>query len=61
MFKVYFPKKNKLLGVPKKVSNRKESKPKLSSVGLSFTMDMTWDRLILLSISEKQPKNIFQA
>ena len=43
------------------VTNIKKTYPKLSAVGLNFTMDMTWERLILLSLSEKRPKNIFQA
>ena len=30
-------------------------------MGLNFTMDMTWEHLILLSLSKKRPKNSFQA
>ena len=33
----------------------------ICAVGLNFTMDMTWGRLILLSRSKKRPKNTFQA
>ena len=46
-------------GCPKKCINR--TKSKLSAVGLNFTMDMTWGRLILLSRIKKRPKNTFQA
>ena len=42
-------------GVPKKLTNRK----KLSAVGPNFLMSMTWERLILLRLGKKQPKNIF--
>ena len=42
-------------GVPKKLTNRK----KLSASGLNFLMSMTWERLILLRVGKKQPKNIF--
>ena len=35
--------------------------PKVSAVGLNFTMDMTWGRLILLSLGKKQPKKHFPA
>ena len=37
----------------------KKSLPKLSAVGPDFPMDMTWERLILLSLIKKRPKNIF--
>ena len=40
--------------VPKTVINREKSKPKLSAVGQNFPMDMTWERLILLSLSKKR-------
>ena len=33
----------------------------LRAGGPSFPMDMTWGRLILLSLSKKRPKNTFQA
>ena len=42
-----------LEGVPKKCTIR----PKLSAVGLNFTMNMTWEGLIRLSLSRKRPKN----
>ena len=45
-----------LQGVPKN-TNRTKSLPKLSAMGLNFTIDMTWGRLILLSLSKKRPKN----
>ena len=31
----------------------------MSAVGPDFPMDMTWERLILLSLIKKRPKNIF--
>ena len=40
-----------------KNTNRTKSLPKLSAMGLNFTIDMTWGRLILLSLSKKPPKN----
>ena len=43
-------------GCPKKMT---KSKPKLSAVGPNFPMNLTWERLILLSLSKKWPKNIF--
>ena len=48
-----------LQGVAKKLTKRKKSQPKLSAVGLNFTMDMTWGRLILLSLSKKRPNKYF--
>ena len=47
-------------GVPKNVK-RPKSSPKLSAVGLNFTMEMTWGRLFLLSLSIERPKNTFPA
>ena len=44
-------------GVPKKCTNRTNSLPKLSAMGLNFTIEMTWGRLILLSLSKKRPKD----
>ena len=40
-------------GVPKKCTNRTNSLPKLSAMGLNFTIEMTWGRLILLSLNKK--------
>ena len=42
-------------GCPKKMT---KSKPKLSAVGPNFPMNMTWEHLILHSLSRKQPKKI---
>ena len=50
---------SELTGCPKKCINRTKSWPKLSAVG-HFTMDMTWRRLILLSLSKKRPKKHFR-
>ena len=33
----------------------------MSAVGLSFTMDLTLERLIQLNLSKKRSKNTFQA
>ena len=46
-----------LEGVPKIYYIKTKSKPKLSVVGLNFTMNITLEGLIRLSISKKQPKN----
>ena len=49
-------------GCPKqKLTNRTKSKQKLSALGPNYPMNMTWGRLILLSLSKKQPKNTSQA
>ena len=40
----------------KRYTYRTKSHPKLSDMGLNFPIDMTWGRLILLSLSEKWPK-----
>ena len=40
-------------GCPKKCTNRTESQPEMSVMGLNFTIDMTWVRLIQLSLSKK--------
>ena len=42
-------------GCPKKSTNRTKS----GAVGLNFTMNMTWESLIRLSLSKKRPKNLF--
>ena len=47
---------NDIQGVPKKCTNRTKSQPKFSAMGLNFTIDMPWQRLILLSLSKKRPK-----
>ena len=39
----------------------KISKTKLGALEPIFTMDMPWERLVLLSLSKKRPKNNFQA
>ena len=39
----------KIIMVPK-------SKPKLGAEGLNFARDITWERLILLSLSKERPK-----
>ena len=41
-----------------KCNNRTKSYPKLSAMGLNFTIDMTGGRLILRSLSKKRPKNL---
>ena len=46
----------KIQGLQKKCTNRTKSKPKLSAVRLNFTMNMTWEGLIRLSLSKKRPK-----
>ena len=46
-------------GVQIKMTNRNKILTKVSAVGPNFPMKMTWERLILLSLSQKQPKNIF--
>ena len=47
-------------GCPKqKLTNRTKSKQKLSALGPNFPMNMTWGRLILLSLSKKRPKSWF--
>ena len=46
-------------GIPKKCPKRTKSSPKLSAVGLNCTMDMTWGRLILLSLNKKRQKKHF--
>ena len=33
-----------------------KSKPKLGAEGLNFARDITWERLILLSLSKERPK-----
>ena len=40
-------------GCPKKCTNRTESQPEMSVMGVNFTIDMTWVRLIQLSLSKK--------
>ena len=46
-------------GVQIKMTNTNKILTKVSAVGPNFPMKMTWERLILLSLSQKQPKNIF--
>ena len=41
----------------KKCTNRTKSSPKLSAMGLNFTIGMTWGSLVLLSLDKKRPKN----
>ena len=41
----------------KEYTNRIKSKPKLSAVGLNFTMTMTQEGLIRLNLGMKRPKN----
>ena len=48
-----------LRGCPKKWL--KKSQSKLSAVGPHFPIDMTWERLILLSLSRNNQKDIFHA
>ena len=36
--------------------NAAEAKKKLNAAGPNFAMDMTWERLILPSLSKKRPK-----
>ena len=45
---------------PKKKVQIEKNHNILSTVGPNFTMYMPWEGLILLSLSKKQPKNIFQ-
>ena len=52
--------RNLIQSVPKKCTNKTKSQPKLSAVGLNFTMNMTWEGLIRLSLSKKRPKINFQ-
>ena len=44
-------------GVPKKCTYITKSYPKLSAVGLNFTMNMSCEDLTRLSLSKKRPKN----
>ena len=47
---------------PKKSApEAQKSSPKFSAAGQNFSLDMTWERLILLCLSKKRPKNTFQA
>ena len=45
----------------KKVTNRQKSLPKWYAIGLNLPINMSWERLILLSLGKKRAKNIFQA
>ena len=49
----------KLHGVPKKFTFGKKCLPKSSAEGSDFPQNMTLERLILFSLIEKRPKNIF--
>ena len=42
----------------KKCTNRTKSQPKMSAVGLNFTINMTWEGLIRLSLGKKRPKKL---
>ena len=42
-----------------KVINKKKSEPKLSAAESNFPIEMTWKRLILLSLSKKTTKKQF--
>ena len=48
-----------LQGGPKKCTNRTKTYPKLSALGLNFTMNMTREGTTRLSLSKKRPKNQF--
>ena len=45
--------------VSKNIIMGPNSKPKSAAVGPNFTSDITWKPLILLSLSKKRPRNMF--